>query len=167
MQAFESLGVTHSHGNLIRVGPLRFLRPLSSGNVALRVRDHGGGCLRVALRGSRQGPPLQVPFGGLLRAHCLRTAAATLDKNTAACRRALYERARTSLVTQMRKFDPPLCDSEIRHEQFALEEAIRRFEAEKLSRLAQRDDQLTGKLNDLVQKMHQMRQQMSLRALLD
>jgi len=66
-------------------------------------------------------------------------AAATLDKNTAVCRRALYERARTSLVAQMRKFDPPLRESEIRREQFALEEAIRKFEAERLSRLAQRD----------------------------
>ena len=51
-------------------------------------------------------------------------AAATLDKNTAASRRLLYERARASLVTQMRKLDPPLTESEIRREQFALEEAI-------------------------------------------
>ena len=94
-------------------------------------------------------------------------AAATLDKNTAVCRRALYERARTSLVAQMRKFDPPLRESEIRREQFALEEAIRKFEAERLSRLAQRDDRLIGKLNELVEKMHQMRQQMSARALPD
>jgi hypothetical protein len=71
-------------------------------------------------------------------------AAATLDKNTAASRRLLYERARASLVTQMRKLDPPLTESEIRREQFALEEAIRKLEAEKLSRLAQRNDRLTS-----------------------
>ena len=85
-------------------------------------------------------------------------AAAILEKNTAASRRALYERARTSLVVQMRKLDPPLTESTIRREQFALENAIRKLEAEKLSRLARRDDQLIGKLNELVQKMQQMRQ---------
>jgi hypothetical protein len=83
-------------------------------------------------------------------------AAAVLDKNTAACRRALYERARTTLVAQMRKLDPPLSDSEIRREQFALEQAIRRLEADKLARLAQRDDELIGKLNELVQEMQQI-----------
>jgi hypothetical protein len=92
-------------------------------------------------------------------------AAATLDKNTAALRRALYERARTSLVAEMRKLDPPLTDAEIRREQFALEEAIRRLEAEKLSRLTQRDDRLVGTLNELVQKMEQMRRRMPVRAL--
>src|SRR5215471_583190 len=85
-------------------------------------------------------------------------AAAFLEKNTAASRRALYERARTSLVVQMRKLDPPLTESAIRREQFALETAIRRLEAEKLSRLAQRDDRLVGRLNELVHKMQQMRQ---------
>jgi hypothetical protein len=67
----------------------------------------------------------------------------------------------------MRKFDPPLSESAIRREQFALEEAIRKLEAEKLSRLAKRDDQLIGKLNELVEKMHKMRQRMPLHALLD
>jgi hypothetical protein len=92
-------------------------------------------------------------------------AAATLEKNTAASRRVLYERARNSLVAQMRKFDPPLTESAIRREQFALEEAIRNLEAEKLSRLAHRDDQLIGKLNELVHKMREMRQRMPPRAL--
>ncbi len=90
-------------------------------------------------------------------------AAANLDRNTAAFRRALYERARTSLVTQMRKLDPALSESEIRREQFALEEAIRKLEAEKLSRLAQRDDHLSDRLNELVQNMEQVRQQIPLR----
>ena len=47
-------------------------------------------------------------------------AAANLDKNTAALRRALYERARINLVTQMRKLDPPFTKSQIRREQLAL-----------------------------------------------
>lgn len=88
-------------------------------------------------------------------------AAATLDTNTAAHRRVLYERARTSVTAQIRKLDPPLSESEIRREQLALEEAIRKLEAEKLSRLAQRDDRLIGKLNELE---HQMRQRMPLGA---
>ena len=88
-------------------------------------------------------------------------AAATLGNNTAASRRALYQRARSSLVAQMRKLDPPLAETEIRREQFALEEAIRNLEAEKLSRLAQRDEHLIGKLNELVQKMEQTRQRMA------
>ena len=91
-------------------------------------------------------------------------AAATLEKNTAASRRVLYERARASLVTRMRKLDPPLTESEIRREQFALEEAIRKLEAEKLSRLAQRDDRLTGKLNELEQEIHRMRRRMPVHA---
>ena len=87
-------------------------------------------------------------------------AAANLDKNTAGLRRALYERARTTLVTQMRKLDPPLSESVIRREQFALEEAIRKLEADKLSRLAQRDDPLIGNLNELVQNLDRLRQRM-------
>jgi hypothetical protein len=111
---------------------------------------------------------LAVPLLGAVLADyyaLIAYAAATLDKNTAASRRLLYERARASLVAQMRRLDPPLTESEIRREQFALEEAIRKLEAEKLSRLAQRDDQLICKLNKLVQKMHQMQQRMPLRVL--
>ena len=87
-------------------------------------------------------------------------AAANLDKNTAAVRRALYERARISLVTQIRKLDPPLTESEIRQEQLALEEAIRKLEADKLSRFAQHHDPLIGNLNELVQKLDHLRQRM-------
>jgi hypothetical protein len=67
----------------------------------------------------------------------------------------------------MRRLDPPLTESEIRREQLALEEAIRRLEAEKLSRLAQRDDQLIGELRELAQKMRQTRQRMPFRAVPD
>jgi hypothetical protein len=45
-------------------------------------------------------------------------------------RRALYERARTALVTQLRAVDPPLSESVIAKERFALESAIREVEAD-------------------------------------
>jgi hypothetical protein len=45
-----------------------------------------------------------------------------------ATRRALYERARTALVTQLRAVDPPLPESVIAKERFALESAIRKVE---------------------------------------
>ena len=47
-----------------------------------------------------------------------------------ATRRALYERARTALVTQLRAVDPPLPESVIAKERFALESAIRKVEAD-------------------------------------
>jgi len=57
-------------------------------------------------------------------------AVAGLDKNTGDQRRALYERARTALVAQLRGLDPPLSESEITRERLALEESIRKVEAE-------------------------------------
>src|ERR1700745_528921 len=57
-------------------------------------------------------------------------AIAGLDKNTGESRRALYERARTALVAQLRGLDPPLTESEITRERLALEEAIRKGDAE-------------------------------------
>jgi hypothetical protein len=53
-----------------------------------------------------------------------------LDKNTGDARRALYERARTALVNQLRGVEPALSESEITRERLALEEAIRKVEAE-------------------------------------
>jgi len=57
-------------------------------------------------------------------------AVAGLDKSTGEARRALYERARTALVTQLRGVVPALSESEITRERLALEEAIRKVEAE-------------------------------------
>lgn len=53
-----------------------------------------------------------------------------LDKNTGPARRALYERARTALVTQLRGVQPALSEADITRERLALEEAIRKVEAE-------------------------------------
>ena len=57
-------------------------------------------------------------------------AVAGLDKNTGEIRRALYERARTALVAQLRSVDPPLNESDITRERLALEEAIRKVETD-------------------------------------
>jgi hypothetical protein len=48
--------------------------------------------------------------------------------------RRLYENARAGFREQMRKRDPPLDESHIKKEQIALEEAIRKVEAEQMSR---------------------------------
>ena len=53
-----------------------------------------------------------------------------LDKSTGEARRALYERARTALVTQLRGVQPALTEADITRERLALEEAIRKVEAE-------------------------------------
>src|SRR5215471_16705416 len=53
-----------------------------------------------------------------------------LANNTAEGRRTLYERARAALVAQLRGIDPPLSEAEITRERLALEDAIRKVEAE-------------------------------------
>ncbi len=53
-----------------------------------------------------------------------------LERNSGEARRALYERARSALVTQLRSVDPPLSESEITRERLSLEDAIRKVEAE-------------------------------------
>ena len=57
-------------------------------------------------------------------------AVAGLDKSTGEARRFLYERARTALVAQLRGVVPALSESDITRERLALEEAIRKVEAE-------------------------------------
>jgi len=49
-------------------------------------------------------------------------------------RRALYERARSALIAQLRSVQPPLTESEITRERLSLEEAIRKVEAEAAQR---------------------------------
>src|SRR5690242_18115698 len=53
-----------------------------------------------------------------------------LEQNTGENRRALYERARTALVNQLRSVEPPLDESEITRERLSLEDAIRQVESE-------------------------------------
>ena len=55
-------------------------------------------------------------------------AVANMGDSTAEDRRALYERAKLALVSQLRNSDPPIAETDIAREQIALEEAIRRAE---------------------------------------
>lgn len=57
-------------------------------------------------------------------------AITVLDKSTGEARRAIYERARTALVNQLRSADPPLTEEAITTERLSLEEAIRKVEAD-------------------------------------
>jgi hypothetical protein len=49
-------------------------------------------------------------------------------------RRALYERARAALISQLRSVQPPLSESEITRERLSLEEAVRKVESEAAQR---------------------------------
>jgi len=57
-------------------------------------------------------------------------ALAKLDKNTAEDRRVLFDGARAILLKQLRNRQPPPTEPEVKREQFALEEAIRKVEFE-------------------------------------
>jgi hypothetical protein len=57
-------------------------------------------------------------------------AVAALEKNSGENRRALYERARAALLAQLRGVTPPLDESDITRERLALEDSIRKVEAE-------------------------------------
>src|SRR5579864_24616 len=53
-----------------------------------------------------------------------------LEKSTGEARRALYDRARTALLAQLRGVEPPLAEPDITRERLSLEEAIRKVETE-------------------------------------
>ena len=53
-----------------------------------------------------------------------------LGSSTGEARRALYERARAALVSQLRSIEPALSEADITRERLALEDAIRKVEAE-------------------------------------
>lgn len=62
-------------------------------------------------------------------------AVAGLDPSASGeSRRALYERARTALIAQLRGVQPALTEAEITRERLALEEAVRKVEAEAAQR---------------------------------
>ena len=58
-----------------------------------------------------------------------------LERNTGEARRALYERARNALLAQLKSIKPPLSEAEITRERLALEEAVRKVEAEAARKL--------------------------------
>jgi hypothetical protein len=80
-------------------------------------------------------------------------AVAALDKKSSDSRRALYDRARTTLAGQLQKVDPPLSETDLEHERLALEDAIDKVEADAVlnevtwpipDRSAQNNDRKSG-----------------------
>jgi hypothetical protein len=61
-------------------------------------------------------------------------AVAGLEHNTGEARRALYDRARTALLNQLRSAQPALEEADIHRERLALETAIRKVETEAAQR---------------------------------
>src|SRR5262249_3800049 len=57
-------------------------------------------------------------------------AVGALDDSTGDARRTIYKRARTALIANLRGAEPAWSESDITREQSALEEAIRKVEAE-------------------------------------
>src|ERR1051326_9328709 len=57
-------------------------------------------------------------------------AVAGLARSTGESRRALYDRARSALLAQLRNLDPPLAENEITRERLLLKERIRKVEAD-------------------------------------
>ena len=66
----------------------------------------------------------------------LSSVIATLEPNTAEARRQLYDSARVGFPNYLGNLDPPLSESEITRERSALEEVIRRLEAEHVAAAA-------------------------------
>lgn len=66
----------------------------------------------------------------------LAKAVAGLSNSTPETRRAIYERARTALIGQLRRMDPPVPEADLDREAEALEAAVTRLEAEFAPELA-------------------------------
>lgn len=60
----------------------------------------------------------------------LAKAVAALPNSTPEARRAIYERARTALIGQLRRMEPPVPEADLDREAEALEAAVARIEAE-------------------------------------
>jgi hypothetical protein len=83
---------------------------------------------------NRQVPPARNPMADYYP--LLASVVAALDANTAVARRQLYNSVRIGFVTHMGKGGRPISDAEVTPERTALEEAIRKVEAEEVARLA-------------------------------
>src|SRR5262245_58027444 len=74
-------------------------------------------------------------------------AVAALEKNNGENRRALYERARAALLAQLRGVTPALEESDITRERLALEESIRKVEAEAARQFVEASRQMSAAKN--------------------
>jgi hypothetical protein len=71
-------------------------------------------------------------------------AVGALEKNTGDNRRAIYDRARAALLAQLRGVTPPLEESDITRERLALEESIRKVEAESARQFVEASRQMSA-----------------------
>ena len=71
-------------------------------------------------------------------------AVAALEKNNGENRRAIYERARHALLAQLRGVTPALEESDITRERLALEESIRKVEAESARQFVEASRQMSA-----------------------
>src|SRR5215470_13343351 len=71
-------------------------------------------------------------------------AVAALEKNSGENRRAIYERARAALLAQLRGVTPALEESDITRERLALEESIRKVEAESARQFVEASRQMSA-----------------------
>src|SRR5262245_30058159 len=71
-------------------------------------------------------------------------AVAALEKNNGENRRAIYERARTALLAQLRGVTPALEESAVTRERLALEESIRKVEAEAARQFVEASRQMSA-----------------------
>jgi hypothetical protein len=76
-------------------------------------------------------------------------ALSKLDRDTEEDRQALYQRARATLASRLRKVDPPLSEQRIMAERLAFEEAVRRAEADWAQGLVERE--LLSRLADAIE----------------
>jgi hypothetical protein len=80
-------------------------------------------------------------------------AIAGLDPNAPGeSRRALYERARTALIAQLRGVEPPLSESVITRERLSLEEAVRKVESEAAQRARDATRAGPARVGDVVRR---------------
>src|SRR6184192_3657108 len=71
-------------------------------------------------------------------------AVGALEKNTGENRRVIYDRARAALLAQLRGVTPPLDESDITRERLALEESVRKVEAESARQFVEATRQMSA-----------------------
>src|SRR5260370_1158232 len=71
-------------------------------------------------------------------------AVAALEKNNGENRRAIYDRARSALLAQLRGVTPALDESDITRERLALEESIRKVEGESARQFVEASRQMSA-----------------------
>lgn len=78
----------------------------------------------------------------------IKRAVAASDGKSGEGRRVVYDKARNALIRQLRSLDPPLSEAEITRQRLALEDAVRRVEAEAAENLVRDAATALGRASD-------------------